>query len=94
MQGFKTFVLLAVIVALLGLARGTPINDNEPTGLEQLSELSGAEQLPTLLVRAGPAALSAPAARRCTASACRSLCRALGWRHGVCLDAVWCMCFN
>ncbi|KAI8437822.1 hypothetical protein MSG28_012040 [Choristoneura fumiferana] len=93
MQGFKTFVLLAVVVALLGLARAAPA-ENEPTSLEQLSELYGAEQLPALLVRAGPAALSAPAARRCTASACRSLCRALGWRHGVCLDAVWCMCFN
>ncbi|KAI8437827.1 hypothetical protein MSG28_012045 [Choristoneura fumiferana] len=92
MQGFKTSVLLVVTLALLGLARAAPAE--EPTGLEQLSELSGVEQLPTLLVRAGPAALSAPAARRCTASACRSACRALGWNNGVCLDAVWCMCFN
>ncbi|KAI8437828.1 hypothetical protein MSG28_012046 [Choristoneura fumiferana] len=92
MQGFKTFVLLAVVVALLGLARAAPA-ENEPTGLEQLAELASTEQLPAMLVRPGLAELS-EAARRCTASACRSACRALGWNNGVCLDAVWCMCFN
>ncbi|KAI8437824.1 hypothetical protein MSG28_012042 [Choristoneura fumiferana] len=93
MQGFKTFVLLAVVVALLGLARAAPA-ENESTGLAQLSELAGMEQLPELLVWPSPAELSAPAARRCTASACRSLCRALGWNNGVCLDATRCRCFN
>ncbi|KAI8437825.1 hypothetical protein MSG28_012043 [Choristoneura fumiferana] len=103
MQGFKTFVLLAVMVVLFGLVRAAPADhrvlllysaDNELTGLEQLSELAGMEQLPELLVWPSPAALSAPAARRCTAIACRSLCRALGWWNGVCLDAVRCRCSN
>ncbi|KAI8437826.1 hypothetical protein MSG28_012044 [Choristoneura fumiferana] len=84
MQGFKTFVLLAVVVALLGLARAAPA-DNELTGLEQL------EQLPELLMWSSPAALS-EAARRCNDNACRLLCRAIGWRNGFCHDGVRCRC--
>ncbi|KAI8437821.1 hypothetical protein MSG28_012039 [Choristoneura fumiferana] len=84
MQGFKALVLLAVVVALLGLVSAAAV-EGEP---------SGVQQLPAMLVRSGPAQLSDPAARSCTNSACYSLCRSLGWANGFCLDAEWCLCYN
>ncbi|GBP66653.1 hypothetical protein EVAR_50478_1 [Eumeta japonica] len=34
------------------------------------------------------------AARACTNSLCLSLCRALGWPRGVCLDRTTCFCWR
>ncbi|GBP66622.1 hypothetical protein EVAR_50449_1 [Eumeta japonica] len=40
------------------------------------------------------ASLPMGAARACTNSLCLSLCRALGWPRGVCLDRNTCFCWR